>query len=323
MSLLAFAAAYGTSCAIAAAAGDVLLFVGDLRWLLPLGIVGVGSFVVSGVPQALERMWGNLWPWVANSEAGASELRAKTLGVVGGGFWVALAITIVATLPTIIADPTEVSFTRDFPRPQTMKYWHYIVMPFTWYFAACMAGLAVWGLPRLAVKMRRVLDLRSGFLLEGGKALFRPITRLLWMLWTLGLFPFLIGFGIEVAFATKRTDITAFEEQYLYSQLVLITVLAVLSVIVPYIFIGQLLGREKAQELTTLRNELKGVRQISEGADTGEVLRRMYRHQQIEHDLRQVETISPSLIEARFLIQIGISVSAILIANILIRLVLI
>jgi hypothetical protein len=58
---------------------------------------------------------------------------------------------------------------------------------------------------------------------------------------------------------------------------------------------------------------------LPENANELTVLRSMHRFQVLLHDLQQVESFNPNFIDTRFVVQIALSVTAILLANVLLR----
>ena len=91
------------------------------------------------------------------------------------------------------------------------------------------------------------------------------------------------------------------------------------AVFVPQLFMNRLLSREKAEEVSALRLELADATKLSDEAHTEEILRQILRHQHIASELGRAEAFAPTLIDTRFIVQIAVSVTAIFLANLLLR----
>jgi hypothetical protein len=82
--------------------------------------------------------------------------------------------------------------------------------------------------------------------------------------------------------------------------------------------INQLLAAEKARALNAFREDLNRERVEVDDEPLG-ALRRLNRVQILLHDLHTAESFAPTLADGRFVVQIALSVSASLIANILLQ----
>ena len=84
-------------------------------------------------------------------------------------------------------------------------------------------------------------------------------------------------------------------------------------------FMNRMLTREKSQELRLLQEELSEASALPNDAEAVEVLRRMHRMQLLLYQIQKVETFVPTLADSRFLVQISLSTTAIVLANVVIR----
>jgi hypothetical protein len=81
-----------------------------------------------------------------------------------------------------------------------------------------------------------------------------------------------------------------------------------------------LLGHIKAEALSDLNYRLSDLMLVPENASQTEILRRMHGMNALLHQTRQVESFTPTLIDGRFALQVALSTTAIIIANVLLRL---
>jgi hypothetical protein len=79
------------------------------------------------------------------------------------------------------------------------------------------------------------------------------------------------------------------------------------------------LRAQRRRELRELRAQLDQASALSDESTPLEVQRRMLLHQHLVHRYEQVRAFSPRLVDARFLVQVGTSVVAVLAGNLLLR----
>ncbi len=194
------------------------------------------------------------------------------------------------------------------------------MVPLVGYFAGAATSVAVFGRSVFASRTLRILDLRRGFILEGGKASLRPFNRMLWTVWGLFGFPTVL-IAATVVTASALSNLERGEGIQVFSLVPpLLLMMAFLSaVFIPQLFMNRLLSREKAEEVSALRMELAEAADLPDAAGTDEILRRMHRHQHVTLQLGKAEAVVPTLIDARFVVQITVSVTAIFLANVLLR----
>jgi hypothetical protein len=88
----------------------------------------------------------------------------------------------------------------------------------------------------------------------------------------------------------------------------------------PQFSINALLAREKREELAALREESHRLSTLPEGAGPEEGTRRVLRQQAVLFEMRSVETFKPLVVNGRFILQIGLSIAGVLVANVVIPL---
>ncbi len=191
-------------------------------------------------------------------------------------------------------------------------------MPLGVYFIAGPVSMAVWGIAAFTRRLYRDLEFAPRFLARGGRAALQPLNDLIKTTWLLTTLPTL---AIFVTITTwDRINYSAQGQSAPIVDTVfgvVMSVVAVLTIFTPQLFMNRLLAREKAREVRELREALASTADAPRNATSDEVVRRMLRHQHLAHELQQVERVVPSLIDARLIVQIGTSIVGVIAGNIL------
>src|SRR6266571_1706260 len=241
---LVFLAVYGVAAFFALLSGDLYRFLTDPRFLVPAVSASLSSYVVGYVPRAMGVLWTSLTPWLGNPEELAA-FQTAIPALLMRAFWI-FAVVILGLFSQwlFVEDP----WVRDFMRPDIFHLAYVIQAAAVAYFMGGAAAIATVGLGLFTHRAARVLDLKRGFVLHGGKRALQPFNQLLWVLWVLFALPTIVGGLVNVA-----TSGPAFSSVAWASFAVL---LALLSIVVPQLLMNQLLAKEKAQEVQALRAEL-------------------------------------------------------------------
>jgi hypothetical protein len=104
-SLLLLAAVYGIGCLIAVVAGDLFMFIRDLRWFGPIGVITLSSLLLSYVPLRMERLWTAIEPWLANEPEVVNVARNHTRRLLTLFFPLTTAIWAAAMVPFAVIAP--------------------------------------------------------------------------------------------------------------------------------------------------------------------------------------------------------------------------
>ena len=91
------------------------------------------------------------------------------------------------------------------------------------------------------------------------------------------------------------------------------------TVFLPEIYVNRLLSSQKAQEHHDIRGRLESLAELPADRKPDDVMERLLLHHHLTGQLQQLQTISPSLMDIRFFVQIRASVTAIFLANLLLR----
>jgi hypothetical protein len=257
-------------------------------------------------------LWASIRPWLANPEAEIQELEASTRPVLaryflpGAAIWFLFSVYWAATG----------SWAENFKDPllsTVLTIWFGCI--FLTYFVGAGVSFGIGGTWSLVRLLSSRLDFRPGLILEGGKTALAPFNQLFIMNWLFFVWVIMLSTVGSTPVTTQGLRNVDIAMWLVIGALSSTLVLAQRSM-------TALLLREKQIEVRRLRNELTEVQRLSANPDSVEVLLSMHRSQMLMHDLQRAEAFNPSLLDTRFVIQISLSVTAILIANVLLRTVL-
>ncbi len=315
LSVVFFAVLYVLGLVPAIIAGEVPQFVRDIRYLLLPPLPTFGSFAIGYMPGALNRFWESIRPWLANSKEQIGALEAATPDLLSRFFWLGVLVMALVTAPYAI--PGGDPWARDYAHPNIIEKATLLNTPFLIYFGGALFSVASIGLSMFARQLGRAIEFKRGFILHGGKAALQPFNALLWTIWGTFTFPLILMIVVLVA-----ADPTSTDEPLDAVQFIVIGIMALPTLVLPQLFMNRLLAREKAGELLALSQELQEAATPPAERDTFEVLQRMQRHQHLLHEIQEAKAFTPTLVDTRFIFQIGTSFSAILLANVALRTVL-
>lgn len=114
-------------------------------------------------------------------------------------------------------------------------------------------------------------------------------------------------------------DPTSTDEPLDAVQFIIMGGIALPTLVLPQLLMNRLLAGEKARELQSLRSELQEAATPPHERDAFEVLQRMQRHQHLLHEIQEAKAFVPSLVDTRFALQIGTSMTGIVLANVVLR----
>ena len=91
------------------------------------------------------------------------------------------------------------------------------------------------------------------------------------------------------------------------------------TVFLPQIYVNRLLSSQKAREHHDIRGRPESLAELPADRKSDDVMERLLLHHHLTGQLQQLQTIPPSLMDIRFFVQISASVTAIFLANLLLR----
>ena len=313
LSLLLFVFLYGASFTLAAIDGVLPQFLRDYRWLVPTALPAVSSFTVGYTLRALDRFWRGARPWLADSEEELAAFWAATRDQLMRFFWPPAVIMFIFMTQFGIFLDAPGNWARDYAHFAALRGGPLLSAPFMAYFVGGIFSVTGIGLGVFVRRIQTHLDLKRGFILQGGKQVLRPFNDLLWVIWGISLVV-----ATLVVFLSLTSTGGPFELMSLLGFAIL-TAIMLPMIVVPQLFMNRWLAQEKAQELRALRGELEEAVLIPETASPVEAMRHLVSHQHLLHQIQRVEAFTPTLVDARFVLQISTSFSAILLANVALR----
>lgn len=313
--LILFAITYGIGALIAFRAGILPRYLGDYPSLVNFALPALAAYTLGYAPRALDYFWRNIRPWLANSEEEITTLQAAAPNLLMRFFWVGMVIAgggtaLYAFFPQ---EPSIGTATL----PEIFRDITLLAAPFMGYFFGGAISVATFGLGLFARSIGQDLDLKEGFVVQGGKSALQPFNWLLWVVWATFTLPLIVSTLLSFAIQPAATD-----PLFITINLITIAVVVVFTIptiVVPQLFMNRFLAREKTEELKALQRELGEVADFPAPQDPSVALPRLIRHQHLVYQIQQVQSFTPTLVDARFVVQIGTSVVVILIANIVMR----
>ena len=302
---------YGTNLLIATTFGEARAFVEDYRRPASYLIVGGYAVYLVYLPRAIRNLWVSIRPWLANPDTEIDALEASTRPLVARYFLPSAAIWALFVVYWVATNSWSEGYDGSLV-PRLITGWHGLFL--TYFVGTGIAfGLGgVWSVMRLASSR---LDFRPGLILEGGKAALRPFNHIF-----LGTWLFFLYVASLATVGTTPITAQGFRREDAALWVVIGAMVAVLAS--AQRMMSRMLEREKAEELRRLRAELSEARRLPDAPEPIDVLLSMHKTQMLQHDLQRVEAFSPTLVDTRFMVQISLSVTAILIANVVLRTVL-
>ncbi|MBM3934393.1 MAG: hypothetical protein FJ319_08850 [SAR202 cluster bacterium] len=230
-------------------------------------------------------------------------------------FWYGVALASFSVLPFALgplpADTFSV-YTNEIPLRVNMAVQSAVAA----YFLMGVIAMSLVGLSLAARELRKQARLEDGFLLNGGKATLQPVKDLIVWSWLLAVLPLGIGSIFEYTFSGDSADS---QRLYVVVGFIVFYLVIATSIFLPHLFLNRMLARQKASEMKSLKASLNACAEAPEGEEPTRAIHRLMRHQHLLHQMQQLQTITPTLIDARFLIQIGTSISIAVVTNILLK----
>lgn len=321
MSLAIFLFFYGTSLLAASWAGDVAAFLKDPSWIVLYTLPAAASLLTSHAPRAILGMWDHARPWLSNPEAEIARAVQATPPMLMRLFWpsyVSWTLLNMQAWAAGIGPIPHPPWTEPYPHPEAFRYYAMLMAPTASYFMAGATSIGLLGLTLVARQFCGTWKLKQGFVLGGGKAALRPFNQLVWLTWAAVSLPFLLVLLVQATISGWREAPALAALDYTISCLLFVTVLFT-AVIRPQGHMSRLLASEKSRELRALDAEMQELAAVPPGADVVEALRRMQRYNHLAFQCQRIMAFVPTLIDSRFVLQIGMSTTAIILANLLLR----
>jgi hypothetical protein len=303
------------SATIIALFGEWDVFVRDFRWLVSFAGVALCSFYVVYLLREIDQLWTALRPWVVDVEQ-LESLKARTREILGRRVAVCLPIWIAFTGLWAATNSWGVPYREEW-LPQALNA---MFAPFLWYFGSVAMGIATMGVWALIRANASELELKPAIVFPQGRSALQPFHRLLLENW---LFFVLITLCATIA-TTPWTGQAAnlADDGYSLPDFLLWALLGGIALVLISCqrSLDYLLGRVKSRTLADLHHQFDETAALPADASATDVLRRMHEMNVILHQTHQVEAFTPTLVDGRFVLQVCLSVSAIIIANVLLRL---
>jgi hypothetical protein len=201
--------------------------------------------------------------------------------------------------------------------PHVSRIVNALSIPFFAYFVGGAASVAGLGLA-LFVRQMTTLPLKAGFITHAGKGPLQAFNALLWEAWGTFALPILAASLVAQApVSPSQGNATLVALNAVTVAVVLILVIP--TVVFPQVLMNRWLARHKAGELRQVRERLEETAAPPEHASADEVSRRLLYHLHMTQQMQQIQGFVSTLVDARFVAQIGTSITAAILANILLR----
>ncbi len=302
---------YGLSLLYAAWYHDVTGLLRDPFWPFIPALTATGALTMALTPPAVARLSANMAPWLAEPRSAAS-LARESERLVARIFWPIVALRLAGQVAYTLLPPADVTGLPFSNRHPLINLLPGIVFV---YFFGGSAAIGTFGLGILARHLSR-MELKRGFILGDGKATLQPFNQMLWMVWGTFALPVVAGSALALRVASASGEPLRMVD-LLSTGIALF--LLVPTIVGPQLWMNRLLAKAKARELRSLREEMKVTADTSGLTEPSELLRRIVRQQQLVHDIQQVQSFTPTLVDVRLVLQIGTSASASLLGTVLLR----
>jgi hypothetical protein len=293
--------------AIAAAGGYLIEAATEPRFWLNRAYPALCSLAIGYAPEALQRLIANLQPWIAHPEQELAELRHDLSHDLGHFFWLGAVISAMLVVWFAFVDPADMQLGigRD-----TYRHLQLFDLLFYAYFCGSATPLVVWVVWLLTKRLRSV-ELKPGFILNGGKPALSPFNQLLVVVWMTCVLPMVLIVLIGLVRGILDLGVIVYSVAFLCASLII--------VFFPQLQMNDWLRQLQSDELKRLRAQVNETGTVGEAGDLLAVQRALLRHHQPLYQIEQVRTASVTLIDMKFIVQIATSMSAILIANFVLR----
>ena len=299
-SALLFTVLYATSAAAAWYSGVLWEFVCDRNWPITLGLVAFSAYVLGKTPLGVEKLWSHITPWLANSGEEIAAFQRRTRQSLMVMFWPMAFVFVAVVLPFSYLTPgTQLgsAYQTFYGRLNT---W---LLPVLMYFFGGASALCTFGICTFTWRMNRDLVLKTKFIFKDGKKSFESFNSLLWQIWGTFSIPFLVGVVLleSAAPGAKGDWLSVFN----LITFCLILILTLPTILLPQHSMNKWLARLQHDELQDLNRQLERAAEPVTNGDTHEVLLRMHEYNHIDHQIRRVIAFSPTLVDVKFVMEIG------------------
>jgi hypothetical protein len=310
LSIALFLALLAIDSLITIASGERLRGILDIRHIIVLILPAFGSFTITYVRQALAGLEAAVKPWLTNSEAESRAFWDSAPDLLMCGFWpFAVAWVVIPILYGILHSAFQPQLVGQLGN-RSVQYVTFLVTPLTWYFMGGATSIALVGLGRLFHELGKTLDLKEDFVLRGAKVVLQPFNSLIWVtcisvalpLLLTGMLPVTLRYVSGHAITLGLMDLVP---------LILLAIVVVLTIAVPQIFMNRFLSKEKDKALADISEQMSQAIAVPEGASLEDVLRRMHHLQALVYMERKAEKFNPTLVDAKFLVQVAASIGTV------------
>ena len=315
LALVVFALLYG-SAALISLFGELDIFLRDFRWPFAYGGVAWCAFYLVYLPGQIDRVWVALRPWILNPEEEVSDLRESSRKILTGGVPFCVALWVAFSITWGLTNSWSIPY-KEHWQPQLLNA---LFAPFLWYFAGIAMAVATVGLRSLVTTIATRLEFSPNLVYPAGRRGLHLLHRLLTVNW--------LFFAVVTLCATMATTPLSGEagairdDGYTIPDLLVWVLLVAIALILVSTqrALDTLLGRLKAGALTRLNQRLDEIAELPEDVSALDVVKKTHLLHVVTYEIQKVEAFTPTLVDGRFVLQVALSASAILIANIVLRL---
>ena len=165
-------------------------------------------------------------------------------------------------------------------------------------------SIALVGLGRLFHELGKTLDSKADFVLRGAKAVLQPFNSPIWITCISVALPLLLTGILSVTFGYVSGHATALGLVDLVPVIIL-AIVVILTIAVPQIFMNRFLRKQKDEVLADISEKMSQVMEVPEGVSSEDMLRRMHRLQILTYMEIKAEKFNPTLVDAKFLVQVA------------------
>jgi hypothetical protein len=306
---------YLSATLVALLAGQWDVFVRDFRWLVSYVGIAASAYYIAYLPKEIDRLWLALRPWIAN-ESQLNRLKDETRTI--------LAKPVIVCFPIWIVFSAIWAATNSWAIPYDAKWVPQLLnamfAPFLWYFAGVAMGISTMGVRSLIRRIALDLEFKPGVVYPMGRQALQPFNRVLFGNWTFFVLVTLCATIATTPWSGDAADLRS--DGYTLPDFLLWALFGAIGLLLVSCqrSLDVLLGRVKASTLADLNQRFNDAAELPDNSSIIEVLRRTHLTNVIQYEIQKVETFSPTLVDGRFALQVCLSASAIIIANILLRL---
>jgi hypothetical protein len=303
---------YGTSLGLALAFGEAANFLEDPRWPTAHVTIAASAYYTVWLNRTLQRMWTGLGPWLANGEGEVAELQRRCPAILYR-YALPIAVVLFAFSATWVLAG---SWSENFDNPDLARALIALQTPLLSYFGANGIALSTVGMFSMVRCLASNLSFKPGFILHGAKAALRPLYQMQSGTWLYTL----VIVALAVIGTAPLFNRSGFRWDDLAFWLAIVVFYAFMAA--ANVALNPCLTREKAKEVARLRSEIEATAEGAGEVAPAAAMQRVVQAQLQLHDLAKAEAFNPSLVDLRFVIQVSLSVTGVLISNVLLRTVL-